>query len=195
MGGVDLDKVEACLEGTVRSLTKGLDCGVDAGLIKRLRNGIGGGKRHGAGRNGLPATLGGQEQALASADWGWERHAHAAFSSRMGQLNADAGALGVNEACYSRKGWDVLVLPCLLYTSPNLFWAAQLDAEVIAHQFAAVYLEPKGLQIHWLMRIALLLGGDFCRWLYGMWDQKWHHYSQPPAFYFTFCLLYTSRCV
>jgi len=111
MGGVDLDKVEACLEGTVRSLTKGLDCGVDAGLIKRLRNGIGGGKRHGAGRNGLPATLGGQEQALASADWGWERHAHAAFSSRMGQLNADAGALGVNEACYSRKGWDVLVLP------------------------------------------------------------------------------------
>jgi hypothetical protein len=66
------------------------------------------------------------------------------------------------------------------FYAPNLFWAAQLDAEVIAHQFAAVYLEPKGLQIHWLMRIALLLGGDFCRWLYGMWDQKWHHYSQPP---------------
>jgi hypothetical protein len=72
------------------------------------------------------------------------------------------------------------------FYAPNLFWASELDADIIARQITAIYLTPKGLQIHWLMRMALLLGEGFCNWLYGKWDQKWNHYSQPPASYFSF---------
>lgn len=72
------------------------------------------------------------------------------------------------------------------FYAPNLYWATDLDADMIGRQIAAIYLAPKGLKIHWLMRTALLLGGDFCRWLYSKWDRRWHHYSQPPIFYFTF---------
>jgi hypothetical protein len=70
--------------------------------------------------------------------------------------------------------------------APNLFWALEMDADLIAHNFATLYLTPKSPQIHWLMRIAILLGIDFRTWLYKRWDLKWHSYSQPPNFYFTF---------
>jgi hypothetical protein len=70
--------------------------------------------------------------------------------------------------------------------APNLFWTLDMDAGLIARDIAALHLVPKSPQIHWLMRFAMLLGHDFCSWLYGRWDQKWHKYSQPPTFYFTF---------
>jgi hypothetical protein len=64
VGGVDLNKVKARRESPERRLTKGLDHCANAGLVKRLGDGVAGGKGEGAGRNGLPAAIGGQEQAL-----------------------------------------------------------------------------------------------------------------------------------
>ncbi|MGD0347015.1 MAG: ATP-binding protein [Terracidiphilus sp.] len=72
------------------------------------------------------------------------------------------------------------------FYAPNLFWTLGMNAEAIARDMVALYLSPRSPQIHWLMRTAILLGEEFSRWLYGRWDQKWHNYSQPPSFYFTF---------
>lgn len=70
--------------------------------------------------------------------------------------------------------------------APNLFWALPMNAEVVIRDMVALYLSPKSPQIHWMMRVAILLGKEFSRWLYDRWHQKWHTYSQPPSFYFTF---------
>jgi len=74
---------------------------------------------------------------------------------------------------------------CEFY-APNLFWAQELDAGLIAKSMVVTYLAPKSPQIHWFMRMAVLLGAEFCNWIYQRWDQKWHGYSQPPTFYFSF---------
>ena len=42
VGGVDLNQVEACLQSSARGQAKGVDGGVDAGLIERLGHGVGG---------------------------------------------------------------------------------------------------------------------------------------------------------
>jgi hypothetical protein len=72
------------------------------------------------------------------------------------------------------------------FYAPNLFWALQMNVETVARDIVALYLSPKSPQIHWMMRVAILLGKEFSRWLYGRWHQKWRTYSQPPNFYFTF---------
>jgi hypothetical protein len=72
------------------------------------------------------------------------------------------------------------------FNAPNLFWALELDADLIAKSIVATYLAPKSPQIHWLMRMAVLLGEEYCGWMSNRWDQKWHHYSQAPTFYYTF---------
>jgi hypothetical protein len=72
------------------------------------------------------------------------------------------------------------------FYAPNLFWALEMDAEMVARDMVALYLSPKSPQIHWMMRMAVLLGKDFSNWLYEKWDRKWRAYSQPPGFYFTF---------
>jgi hypothetical protein len=74
---------------------------------------------------------------------------------------------------------------CEFY-APNLFWALELDADLVAKYIVATYLAPKSPQIHWFMRMAVLLGAEFCNWIYQRWDRKWHNYSQPPTFYFSF---------
>ncbi|MGC2161978.1 MAG: ATP-binding protein [Silvibacterium sp.] len=72
------------------------------------------------------------------------------------------------------------------FYAPGFFWAIELDAALIAQIFSAHYLAPKTPQIYWLMRMAVLLGPNFCRWLTERWDAKWGHHSQPPSFYHTF---------
>lgn len=72
------------------------------------------------------------------------------------------------------------------FYAPNLFWATEMSDELVAETFEAIYCAPKSPQIHWFMRTALLLGNEFCRWLYERWHKKWHRYSQPPSFYFSF---------
>jgi hypothetical protein len=74
---------------------------------------------------------------------------------------------------------------CDLY-APSLFWILKLPAPLAAQAFANLYLNPKNPHIHCLMRMAILLGSDFCEWLYDRWNKKWKSDPQPPAFYWTF---------
>jgi len=74
---------------------------------------------------------------------------------------------------------------CEMY-APALFWVSALPAERVADAFAELYLTPKSPAIHWLIRMAVLLGDEFCEWLADKMHQKWRRYSQPPSFYFTF---------
>ena len=59
----------------------------------------------------------------------------------------------------------------------------KLPEPIVAHTFADAFLRPRN---HYLLRVALLLGNDFCQWLYGKWDAKWQRHPQPPSFYWTF---------
>lgn len=74
---------------------------------------------------------------------------------------------------------------CDLY-APSLFWIGAVGDTVVAEAFAELYLRPRGNAIHALLRLSMLLGGDFCDWLCGRWDKKWKRHAQPPSFYFTF---------
>jgi len=70
--------------------------------------------------------------------------------------------------------------------APFMFWTLALPEEAVAERFTEMYLHPKGNAIHAFLRLAMLLGGDFCDWLYGNWHAKWRGHSQPPSFYFAF---------
>jgi hypothetical protein len=74
---------------------------------------------------------------------------------------------------------------CDLY-APALFWTSALSETAVAETFAELYLHPKSPLIHTLLRLAVLLGSDFCDWLYPRWHSKWKRHPQPPSFYFTF---------
>ncbi len=69
---------------------------------------------------------------------------------------------------------------------PTLFWALALPEKLVGQVVAELYLEPKSRHIHFLMRLAVLLGPDFCDWLYERFKSKWARVTQPPSFYFTF---------
>lgn len=74
---------------------------------------------------------------------------------------------------------------CELY-APSMFWTLALPEPTVAEAFADLYLHPKGNAIHSLLRLAMLLGEEFCDWLYERWHAKWKRHSQPPSFYFAF---------
>jgi hypothetical protein len=106
VGGVDFDEVKAGGKGAAGSKAKGFDGGLDGVPIEGLGNGVSGRKGQGAGGYGLSATLGGQDQVLAD-----ERRGHAGFAAGVGQLDAGAGALGVEEGGDAGEGGDVVVFP------------------------------------------------------------------------------------
>jgi len=72
------------------------------------------------------------------------------------------------------------------FYAPALFWALALPDRFIVETLARLYLYPTNLQVHYLMCIGLLLGSDFCQWLFGKWRDKWKPHPQPPSFYWTF---------
>lgn len=74
---------------------------------------------------------------------------------------------------------------CDLY-APALFWTLALPAELVAEAFTELYLHPKSPGINSLIRAAILLGDEFCEWLFETWERKWKSYAQPPSFYWTF---------
>ncbi|HEV2341247.1 MAG TPA: ATP-binding protein [Candidatus Acidoferrales bacterium] len=69
---------------------------------------------------------------------------------------------------------------------PAMFWALGLPDELIADEFARIYLQPASRQIWTIMRLAVLMGQEFCGWLYERWHRKWKNHSQPPTFYYSF---------
>src|SRR5271170_2476870 len=70
--------------------------------------------------------------------------------------------------------------------APALFWTLSLPEAAVAETFVELYLPPRSPVIHCLPRLAVLLGTEFCDWLYEKWHSKWKRYSQPPSFYFSF---------
>lgn len=81
-----------------------------------------------------------------------------------------------------------LLLKCALsdYYAPFIYWTLSLSDTLVADTLTSLYLNPKNPNIHILMRIAILLGTDFTRWLYEKWHSKWNRHPQPPSFYWTF---------
>jgi hypothetical protein len=69
---------------------------------------------------------------------------------------------------------------------PALFWTLSLSPDQIAAVLAELYLHPKSPNIHFLLRTAVILGTDFCKWLHEKWHRKWLRHPQPPSFYHTF---------
>jgi len=67
--------------------------------------------------------------------------------------------------------------------APGLFWMLKLPETLIAHTFADAFVRPRNC---YLLRVAVLLGGDFCHWLHGKWTTKWERHPQPPMFYWNF---------
>jgi len=106
VGGVDLNKVESSGDGAEGCLTKGFDYGVDAGLIERLRDGVGGGKGESARCDRLPAAFSGQEKTVTDL-----RRSHARLSAGVGELNACTGTLGVEKGGDPRERGNVRVFP------------------------------------------------------------------------------------
>ena len=70
--------------------------------------------------------------------------------------------------------------------APSLFWLPHISVADAAVPYSELFLDPRSPQIHALLRIAVLLGDDFCTWLLGKWKKKWTKHPQPPQFFFTF---------
>lgn len=70
--------------------------------------------------------------------------------------------------------------------APGLFWANRLPPEVLGETLSELYLFPHNVHIHYLMRIAVLLGDEFCDWLFQQWKRKWKNSIQKPRFYSAF---------
>lgn len=72
------------------------------------------------------------------------------------------------------------------FYAPALFWALALPDKFTVQMLTKLYLYPTNRHVYYFIRIGLLLGPDFCQWLYGKWHEKWKRYTQPPSFYWTF---------
>ncbi len=71
------------------------------------------------------------------------------------------------------------------FYAPSFYWATVLPDKFIAQILAELYLYPTNRHGYNLMRIGLVLGDDFCNWLFSKWYARWKNYPQPPSFYWT----------
>jgi hypothetical protein len=72
------------------------------------------------------------------------------------------------------------------FYAPALFWSLALPDKFIVQIMTNLFFYPTNRHVHYFIRIALLLGPDFCKWVYGKWHEKWRRHTQPPSFFFTF---------
>src|SRR5262249_12539674 len=63
------------------------------------------------------------------------------------------------------------------FYAPGMFWMLVLPEDIVARTLTELYLYPKSPQIHFLIRTAVLMGIDFCKWLLARWDQKWKRHA------------------
>ena len=71
------------------------------------------------------------------------------------------------------------------FYAPAFYWMITLPEKSFAEILAELYLYPTNRHGHNLMRIAVLLGQDFCKWLFAKWQLRWKNHAQPPSFYWT----------
>ncbi|MGD0060735.1 MAG: ATP-binding protein, partial [Verrucomicrobiia bacterium] len=72
------------------------------------------------------------------------------------------------------------------FYAPCLYWLNYLTDKQCATLLGELFRIPKSPHVHNLMRIAVLLGPEFSKWLFDKWSAKWGQYSQPPTFYWTY---------
>jgi hypothetical protein len=72
------------------------------------------------------------------------------------------------------------------FYAPGLFWMVGLPDASIAGAFLDLYKNPRSPQIHFLARIAPILGKEFTQWLFGKLKAKWGTLAQPHGIYWTF---------
>jgi hypothetical protein len=72
------------------------------------------------------------------------------------------------------------------FYAPALYWMQSMSDASIAQALAGLDAKPKSPHVHFLMRVAVLLGREFSAWLLKRWVHKWSKFAQPPSFYFTF---------
>lgn len=72
------------------------------------------------------------------------------------------------------------------FYAPGIFWILHLSNKKCAELIFSLYKDPKSPSVHYLLRIAILLGAEFSEWLLSKWDKKWHRHPQPPTYYWTF---------
>jgi hypothetical protein len=72
------------------------------------------------------------------------------------------------------------------FYAPALFWTLSLSPKNVAGVLSELYLRPRSPGIHSLIRVAALLGPEFCDWLFARWHSKWKNHAQPPNFYWSF---------
>ena len=106
VSGMDLNEVEASGEGPLCRLREGRDHGVDAGLVKRLRDSVVRSKGDCAWGGGLPATFRRWDSMFSAC----EGRGHGGFASGVGQLDAGANSLGMDEVDDALQAGDVVVL-------------------------------------------------------------------------------------
>ncbi len=104
VGGVNLNEVKAGGEGALRGLREGVDDRVDSLLIEGARSGVMGCECDRTWRHRLPATVGEGDHVL-----GRERRGHGCLAPGVGQLDARANALGVDEIDDALESGDVVV--------------------------------------------------------------------------------------
>ena len=102
---VDFNEVKTGGEGALSGGGKCADDGVDVCLIQGLRDSVVGRERNWTGSDRLPPAFFGREQAITD-----EGRGHGGFASCVGELNACADALSVDERCDALEAGDVLVL-------------------------------------------------------------------------------------
>jgi hypothetical protein len=104
VGGVDLDEVEPGLEGAVGGEGEVGDDLVEAGAVEGGGKAVGLVEGDGGGRNGLPATFGGGNEAGPLPGDG-----HAGFPAGVGELGSGEGAVVMEEVGDALEAGDVVV--------------------------------------------------------------------------------------
>jgi hypothetical protein len=69
---------------------------------------------------------------------------------------------------------------------PGLYWFLNLPAKACADILAYLYRTLTHPYVYNLIRIALLLGDEFSKWLFDKFQKKWRKHPQPPTFFWSF---------
>ena len=71
------------------------------------------------------------------------------------------------------------------FYAPAFYWTTALSEKFFAEVIAELFLHPTNRHGHNLTRIGVLLGPEFCKWLFSKWQTHWKNHAQPPSFYWT----------
>ena len=72
------------------------------------------------------------------------------------------------------------------FYAPALFWLHRTPPSEASATIARLYREAKSPHVHYLLRIAFLLGREFAEFVFGKWEKQWGGHPQPPDFFWTF---------